>query len=731
MWTKIAWNTTNNIDYKAGTILFWLRREKRTNEIPYAPSFTGDPSVTWSIGPDAMNGHRGEGLVGAMRTPQESYSTWFTRVGNKAYKPGSDGFIGLRRYKKVDGVTDGFLEAYYQAMHGKIYHVQADYQWVPEWRHVALVWDMEARRLEIYLDGQKASDQVNCNGSPSTDTVWYGVPWDLVMTNNDMLGIVQASAEGGRSSTMRDEYYVYNKALSLQEIQDNMQKSMGKVVTPIIFPGDSSFSDSLRVEIKSHWSNPTHRYTTDGNDPSTSSSAYTQPLVITANTTLKVRSFLQGYSQSDVAAATFTYLGMDTQKPKVSGVTSINTANQIMVFFDKVVDKTTAETASNYTVDNGINITAAALDYDGQTVRLTTSAALDTSVQYNITVKNVKDMSKSSNVMDDLVDQTFKPKTLDGLIGFWTFDVLPHERVKDLSPTKMDGYILDKQEVNYGAGRVQGYRGKGYYFDYDDMVDVTDWVTEGITVNQDAAHNLDSGTIAMWFKANPKSGSSDLIYKEYAYEVYYWNSNIYINCGGHHTTGVRVADGSWHHLVWTFKRGLSNGGNLYLDGTLRYTHNVGFLNNWMNGLAFGAGGGGYGNGTYNGMKGHLDEIMLFDRALSWPEVMRLRGTSLYLGADEQARVPVKKFDVQVYPNPFGTSVDILVRLPWSVARHEVRLEVFNIAGKMVANIKPRATSDERRATSCTWHAQNQPSGIYFVKVRAGDKVLIRKVGLLR
>jgi hypothetical protein len=95
--------------------------------------------------------------------------------------------------------------------------------------------------------------------------------------------------------------------------------------------------------------------------------------------------------------------------------------------------------------------------------------------------------------------------------------------------------------------------------------------------------------------------------------------------------------------------------------------------------------------------------------------------------------------VSVWPNPFSTSVDIFVRRASSGARHEVRLEVFNIAGKMVANIRSRATSDacpahrcgERRATSYAWHARNQPAGTYIVKVKTENREIAERITLRR
>jgi hypothetical protein len=59
------------------------------------------------------------------------------------------------------------------------------------------------------------------------------------------------------------------------------------------------------------------------------------------------------------------------------------------------------------------------------------------------------------------------------------------------------------------------------------------------------------------------------------------------------------------------------------------------------------------------------------------------------------------------------------------------MEVFNVAGKMVASIQPRATSDVRRATNYTWSPQTSPNGTYIIKVDTGDKVHTKSVTLIK
>jgi hypothetical protein len=85
--------------------------------------------------------------------------------------------------------------------------------------------------------------------------------------------------------------------------------------------------------------------------------------------------------------------------------------------------------------------------------------------------------------------------------------------------------------------------------------------------------------------------------------------------------------------------------------------------------------------------------------------------------------------IHAYPNPFSTSVDISVSRTSHVARKEVELEVFNIAGNKVANIKSPATSDQRLAT--TWSPKTSPPGVYLIRAKVGNKVLTKQVTLIK
>ncbi len=78
------------------------------------------------------------------------------------------------------------------------------------------------------------------------------------------------------------------------------------------------------------------------------------------------------------------------------------------------------------------------------------------------------------------------------------------------------------------------------------------------------------------------------------------------------------------------------------------------------------------------------------------------------------------------PNPFYSSLGISYNLPRNC---EVQIDVYNIAGRKVAHIVDRT----RRAGSysASWDASQMPSGMYFVRLKAGSVVRTSKCLLVK
>lgn len=94
--------------------------------------------------------------------------------------------------------------------------------------------------------------------------------------------------------------------------------------------------------------------------------------------------------------------------------------------------------------------------------------------------------------------------------------------------------------------------------------------------------------------------------------------------------------------------------------------------------------------------------------------------------DEFASLPGSPTLLQAYPNPFNPSTTLRYFVPHT---SEVRLEVFDLTGKVVAVL----VNEEQREGwhQVVWQAENRSSGIYLSRLRAGKSVVTHKLTLMR
>ena len=76
---------------------------------------------------------------------------------------------------------------------------------------------------------------------------------------------------------------------------------------PDISPSGGTFSSSQTVSMQTGTSGAAIRYTLDGTDPTSGSTAYTAPFAVNATTTIKSAAFKSGWSASSVRTATLTF----------------------------------------------------------------------------------------------------------------------------------------------------------------------------------------------------------------------------------------------------------------------------------------------------------------------------------------------------------------------------------------------------------------------------------------
>ncbi|MBC8213548.1 MAG: T9SS type A sorting domain-containing protein [Candidatus Marinimicrobia bacterium] len=81
---------------------------------------------------------------------------------------------------------------------------------------------------------------------------------------------------------------------------------------------------------------------------------------------------------------------------------------------------------------------------------------------------------------------------------------------------------------------------------------------------------------------------------------------------------------------------------------------------------------------------------------------------------------------QNYPNPFNPTTTINYAVE---TNGRLSLQIYNIAGKLVETLVNEQV--EAGYHQITWNADNQPSGLYFVRMTAGEDVSTQKMLLLK
>ena len=80
----------------------------------------------------------------------------------------------------------------------------------------------------------------------------------------------------------------------------------------------------------------------------------------------------------------------------------------------------------------------------------------------------------------------------------------------------------------------------------------------------------------------------------------------------------------------------------------------------------------------------------------------------------------------VYPNPFNSVINIIYGLPENV---KVQIVVYDLLGKQIQFLINQLQTPGYH--SVAWNADNHPSGMYFVKMTAGNYVNTQKLLLVK
>ena len=124
--------------------------------------------------------------------------------------------------------------------------------------------------------------------APTATSTLYTAPFDVTTTTTLKAMAVKA--------------HYANSAVAEQSITI----AIPTVATPTLTPGTGTYADSVTVTMACTTTGAQIRYTTDGSEPTATSSLYATPVTLTANTTLKAKAFKENWTASESVTAVYT-----------------------------------------------------------------------------------------------------------------------------------------------------------------------------------------------------------------------------------------------------------------------------------------------------------------------------------------------------------------------------------------------------------------------------------------
>jgi hypothetical protein len=144
---------------------------------------------------------------------------------------------------------------------------------------------------------------------------------------------------------------------------------------------------------------------------------------------------------------------IDLTPPKITSITVSGKLSQVLINFNKPIDRSTATDISNYTVNDGIYIIQARLMDDNQSVVLITSPHVSGKV-YELIVTGIVAASKRSAQLT-AVTRFYTASSIPGLVGRWLHQKGEYDVGKDVSGFGLDG-------SNHGV--IKKGKGEDFYF---------------------------------------------------------------------------------------------------------------------------------------------------------------------------------------------------------------------------------------------------------------------------
>lgn len=404
----------------------------------------------------------------------------------------------------------------------------------------------------------------------------------------------------------------------------------------------------------------------------------------------------------------------DTDPPAVEYVTSRLDNITVLVQFNEPLDFTSSETLTNYNIDRGISVIAAKLAKDKKTIILTTSSLSDQN--YILSVQGVKDIS--GNEMTSGQFQFDNKNTIIGAIAVYKLDTLPIQG--------SDLLVMD-ETINHNDGKAknsvtlaEGIIGNALSFD---------GVDDYVQFQNSSSFNIpgDKVTVSLWTKLDYKPsslpGSFGPLFDSETdeYSLYEDRSNKELRFKATSVAGAarpgipdtEIVTGEWINVV-----GVYNGtvAMIYLNGVKK--KELALTGNVRSGVIPMLGKSGS-TGTPSYFKGFIDEVEIYDRALTEAEIVE-KYNQIKIAAvpyEPTGIFDTKTLDqITICPNPVANETVIRLGSDYK----NVVISVIDQAGNVIEVLKYKSVSE------VYLNCSRFKPGIYFLNIILNNTSTVNK-----
>ena len=310
---------------------------------------------------------------------------------------------------------------------------------------------------------------------------------------------------------------------------------------------------------------------------------------------------------------------VDLTPPVIESVIALSDPTQVVVELSEDLSPTTAEDFTNYAISHGVSVTGATLEGDGQTVTLTTST-LSESTTYLLTVNDVEDLAGNPIAPDSQSPFVFVEDT-HGLVAYWPLDEGSGSVTFDASGHGHSGILVNGPQ--WIGGPSLDFDGQNDYVDVGTLDVSGGALTLAAWIYSEDLANCVASDCRILSKATG-TAENDHYFMLSTIESGS-NTRLRFRLKTNGTTSTLIASsGNLSENAWLHVAAVYDGINmlLYLNGDLVGTAGKTGVLTGDSGVPVWIGGNPP-DGAARPWNGLLDELRIYDRALSQAEIRAL------------------------------------------------------------------------------------------------------------